>query len=466
VNHKLLIFSRNMLAALSRVVLAPLVIVAATACISFSSGAMADDAYDYKLGPQDKISLKAFQWRETHADVFEWPALNGQFTVSASGKLSVPLVGQVKAAGLTSVELAKKVASRLRLKLHLAAPPQISIEVVEYRPFYVVGVVDKPGSYAYRPGLRILQALSIAGGLRRKDARNAATMGQNLITRRGEIKVLALEINSLAARKARLMSELKSAKKVSYPRALRRMGKNGGPVSILLAQETQIFRARKMSLDTQVKSLSRLVQYLRGEIKYLKEQIKSQNLQVRLIDKQLRMIKRLIKKRLTPQSRQLILERTKAEMISGRLRLETNLMKVKQDISRTEIAITEVRNKRANEVSTQLRENQSQLDKLLGKYTTAKQLLYDAEMSAPLAMSRQARDLNRNLLFKVVRAGADNIPREFEVTETMRIEPGDTLKVEMKEMGKDLDGETQTGNGLAPPGAFANDDVLAVINTQ
>ena len=403
-----------------------------------------DEVQEYRLGVQDKVSLKAFQWRESRADVFEWKALKGDYTISASGRLAVPLVGLVKAVGLTPSQLGRAIALRLRSKLGLAVPPEISVEIAEYRPFYIVGMVDKPGAYPYRPGLTVLQAMSLAGGLQREKKGASSVQGRDLITRRGEIQVMQLEINSLMARKARLLAELKGQDKVIYPRQLRALGKRK-VISMLMKQENQIFAARRQSFNTQIHALTKLQKSLHGEIDYLHQQIKSQNRQIGLLKKQLVIVKRLIRKKLTPQSRQLILERTSAEMISGRLRLETSLMKVKQDISRTEIDITRVRNQRTREVTELMRENQAQLDRQRGKLLTLKQLLYDAQALAPSLKAKQVDKEGQALLFKVVRRGADHIKREFEMDETMDIMPGDTLKVELKGAGEPikLGSETQ-----------------------
>jgi Polysaccharide biosynthesis/export protein len=55
----------------------------------------------YRLGPQDKLNIRVGEWRASRADVYEWKLLNGEFIVDASGNLSLPLLGDVKAQGLT-----------------------------------------------------------------------------------------------------------------------------------------------------------------------------------------------------------------------------------------------------------------------------------------------------------------------------------------------------------------------------
>src|SRR5687768_3896498 len=54
-----------------------------------------DPAAEYRLGPQDKISIKVYEWRPARDEVYEWAAFKAEHTVDSGGFLSLPLVGQV-----------------------------------------------------------------------------------------------------------------------------------------------------------------------------------------------------------------------------------------------------------------------------------------------------------------------------------------------------------------------------------
>lgn len=115
---------------------------------------------DYQLGTGDKVRVV----------VFNEPSLSGEFQVDDSGSISVPLVGSVKARGLTSRELEKELSVKLRGGY--VRDPKVSVEVANYRPFYVIGEVEKPGEYPYRNGLSILAAGAIAGGFTYRASRS------------------------------------------------------------------------------------------------------------------------------------------------------------------------------------------------------------------------------------------------------------------------------------------------------
>jgi polysaccharide export outer membrane protein len=94
--------------------------------------------------------------------VFGQQNLSNVYNVSAAVTVAVTLIGQVRARGLTSAELARRVASKLGKEL--IKDPQVTVEVVAYRPFYVLGQVGRPGQYPYAHGLTVENAVAIAEG--------------------------------------------------------------------------------------------------------------------------------------------------------------------------------------------------------------------------------------------------------------------------------------------------------------
>jgi polysaccharide export outer membrane protein len=94
--------------------------------------------------------------------VFGQQNLSNVYNVSAAVTVAVTLIGQVRARGLTSAELARRVASKLGKEL--IKDPQVTVEVVAYRPFYVLGQVGRPGQYPYVQGLTVENAVPIAEG--------------------------------------------------------------------------------------------------------------------------------------------------------------------------------------------------------------------------------------------------------------------------------------------------------------
>lgn len=107
----------------------------------------------YLLGPGDQVRIITFGEEQ----------LTGEFRVDASGNIALPLVGSVHAEGLTPDQLAAAVTATLR-KSKLYQNPSLSVEVVDYRPMFILGEVSRPGQYPYQPGMTVVTAVAVAGG--------------------------------------------------------------------------------------------------------------------------------------------------------------------------------------------------------------------------------------------------------------------------------------------------------------
>ncbi len=124
-----------------------------TAQVSSVAAANATIAEGYRLGSGDKIKLT----------VFDEPTLSGEYSVGEGGTLAFPLLGQLAVLGQTPGQLADLVATDLQSGGYVLAP-RVSVEVLEYRPFYILGEVTEPGEYPYSGELTLYQAVAGAGG--------------------------------------------------------------------------------------------------------------------------------------------------------------------------------------------------------------------------------------------------------------------------------------------------------------
>ena len=116
------------------------------------AGALTEVDNTYHLSAGDRVRV----------GVFGEPALSGEFDVSVAGTLALPLVGDVKAVGLTPSELQKAITV-VYADGYLRSP-RVSTEVLRYRPFYILGEVNKPGEYPYSSGLTVMNAVATANG--------------------------------------------------------------------------------------------------------------------------------------------------------------------------------------------------------------------------------------------------------------------------------------------------------------
>ncbi len=106
----------------------------------------------YSLGAEDKIKITVFGEKD----------ISGDFKIADDGSISMPLIGVVSIKGKTLREAEDHIENKLRngyLK-----EPDVTIEVLASRPFYIMGEVRRPGSYNYISGMNLLQAVAISGG--------------------------------------------------------------------------------------------------------------------------------------------------------------------------------------------------------------------------------------------------------------------------------------------------------------
>lgn len=107
---------------------------------------------DYRLGPGDKIRVTVFGESD----------LSGEYQVDGSGLVRLPLIGTLRASGATAPALEQDIAAAFAdgyLKT-----PRVNVEISTYRPFYIIGAVNRPGQYAYIDHMSALNAVALAGG--------------------------------------------------------------------------------------------------------------------------------------------------------------------------------------------------------------------------------------------------------------------------------------------------------------
>lgn len=113
---------------------------------------MAASPAPYTLGPGDKLRIT----------VFGEETLTGEYGVTGAGDVSFPLVGNIPVAGRTVEELQTELTAKLGAGY--IADPRVSAEVIDYRPYYILGEVTRPGQYDFAVGLTLEQAVAAAGG--------------------------------------------------------------------------------------------------------------------------------------------------------------------------------------------------------------------------------------------------------------------------------------------------------------
>jgi protein involved in polysaccharide export with SLBB domain len=125
---------------------------AARAADDSAAGAAAAEPASYRLGPGDKLKVV----------IYGEEAISGEYLVDDLGRVSLPLIGEVAAGGSTVTDLQNAITKALADGF--LRDPRVSVEVENYRPYFILGEVAKPGEYPYVAGLTVTNAAATAGG--------------------------------------------------------------------------------------------------------------------------------------------------------------------------------------------------------------------------------------------------------------------------------------------------------------
>ncbi|MDX2276039.1 MAG: SLBB domain-containing protein [Hyphomonadaceae bacterium] len=145
------------------------------------------ESQNYVLGVGDRLRII----------VFGEEALSGEFVIDSSGQVSLPLIGEVAAAGVTVRQF--QLNMQAALSQGYLNDPRVSAEVMNFRPFYILGEVNRPGEYPYASNLTVLNAVATAGGFAPlanqtrvfikhagEDAETETPLGAGLLVRPGD----------------------------------------------------------------------------------------------------------------------------------------------------------------------------------------------------------------------------------------------------------------------------------------
>lgn len=386
-------------------------IIAIAAALALLSPAVAR-AEQYLLGVQDSLRIY----------VAEWPVLSGTVVVGAGGEISLPVIGQVQAANLDTAQLGQLIAKRLMEVEELPQLPGTSVEVVAYRPFYILGSVTNPGEYNYRPGMLILNALSIAGGAYRAPDRSQWDIERVTISSSGELSVLNLRYQDLLAQQLRLGAErdgldvLPPAPADAQPELLRALEEQG-----------RILDGNNRRRASTIASLQASILTTEKEIEALDRQSADVSTRRQSVEAELEQVRELVKKDLAVQ-RLAPLETTLADVQRQQQEAEIAKLRAEQALTDLRRQLDEVDQVRQTDLLAEIQRVNAELREVQQQRTALSRLLSGAAFYSAEAVSSDDAAVAPQLRYLIVRAEGETTT-EIEVTETARVLPGDIVKV-------------------------------------
>jgi polysaccharide export outer membrane protein len=218
--------------------------------------ALADD--NYVIGKGDVVEI----------NVLNLPALHRRLTVGPDGKIAVPPLGALVAAGLTTDQLQSAMQKQLMEK-NVVRDPDVVVEIAEYRPVFLNGDVAKPGEYGYRADLTVRKAVAMAGGYGLLAELHGLTPLMEAAKAKGDVGSLAIEVARQRLRVLRLNAELADEPELAIAHSTDGMV-DPELFANLAKTEVAQFVADRADRETQRAYLQRMLQTAQSELEFLK----------------------------------------------------------------------------------------------------------------------------------------------------------------------------------------------------
>jgi hypothetical protein len=373
-----------------------------------------------QLAPQTRIRLTIVQWMPTKGLYEKWDSIGGEFLISEANTVSLPVIGTLPVSNLDSGELAAEISRKLKAKIGLVETPNVTVEILDQQPIYVVGDVSKPGEYKFRPGLTVLQSLAMSGVEFRALNGSLGSVGQTGYV--GQLREIENSILRSQIRIARLQAEISGANEMRFDQGVQ---ENPELATAILQQEKLILAARINVVNRQSKSLNELRDLLSAEIGMIEKKIGGTDEDIESIKKELANAKSMVERGIALPSRQTDLERTLRSYHANRLDLVTAIMRARQNIAETTRNLEGLYDKQRTDVAIELQSEKAAVDQLALKRDTTQKLLLIALSEG---METGTPGSGVTLAFTVTRRTGETVS-EIPASDTTSLQPGDVVRV-------------------------------------
>ena len=367
-------------------------------------------AESYLLSTGDRLEV----------EILENQQIGGDYTVAADGAVSVPGIGVVAAEGLTLREFEDNLRQAAARKI---ADPSISVQIAQYRPFYVLGDVGDAGAYAYAPDLTVMRAVALAGGFGRNVSGNALSRAVAVSQARKSLFEGQVDLASSKVNLARLKAEKAMADSFDFTPGSDDAGL-GDDLAVLVADAQTLFDTRQNAFKTRLAKLENTLTRRSEETQSFESQIALQRERLETSQQELREIQDAHQQGIVSSDRLNSVVRFEQNVRAQTLQIET--LKRQSEVSAAEVEsqIADLVVSREQELDRDIQALSETIERLETRAREDRALLAATGASAGLAASGE-----RDFRFEIHRDGAQV---QGSVDLHTRVRPGDTLLVIME----------------------------------
>ena len=335
--------------------------------------------------------------------------LTGQYSVQPGPVLSLPLIGTVQLGDWTARQLEKELSKAWENRL--GSPMSVTVEFSQRAPFYVLGSVNSPGSYAYRNGLTVLQAVAVSGGIE-KTLVGSNSLRLDLVHEQ-ERHLQALDkLARATARAARLQAERDGRDQITLDPPFTLIPKE--QMDAIVAEESRLLNSRSRQNAIKEHLMSDQIKLGEAEIASYQRQLDDMDGQQSQLNKEANRIRRIPGQ----QVRTFELEQRATTLETTRASIAASISRAKVEVETARNGIADLQEARQREITEGLMD--------AGQAIHESQLAATSSQDALSAAGGSAT--GPTLAFKLIRNGKDEVAN---VTSTTLLRPGDLLEVSL-----------------------------------
>jgi polysaccharide biosynthesis/export protein ExoF len=368
------------------------------------------DVGDMKRGGRDSVEPQG-----TLRTFYQRMDLSGEYTVEQDGAISIPLIGRFQVEGRALDDLRADLAISFSGTIGRSA--DVSVTITDRSPIYVVGPVKNPGAYKYVPGMIVLHAIALAGGLGRgQENLYGLTEGVREMER---LRTKADQVKRLLARRARLEAQRDGISALAMPVQLTALA-GEQDARTFLAAEGALLRAEQAKRQHQESEIAAKVAAARDEVGALRRKLDQADIQKEMRIERLNGMQKLKEKGIVTNYN-LVMLRTELSDIEAHR--QDYLVAVLQ---------AETRLAEAEEARARLRsENTANLAKEIAtvdqEIAAAQQAMISAGTLATI-LSNSNSYTPQALTYEIVRQSKD-VTKTLQAADISSLMPGDVLKI-------------------------------------
>lgn len=353
--------------------------------------------------------------------VYGDPGLSGSFPIGTDGTIGYPLLGNVAVTGKGVDEVRQAIDAGL--KEHIANL-SVAVVVEAYAPVFVVGEVQKPGRYEFRPGMIALELFALGGGQKEVLAQGD-NAGVRLAGLRQDYADLGVQLLGQDVKRVRLEAELNGQPFTYLPSE-----EIGTPDPRIVRQvvdaERTLFELRRAALDAELKSLEQQKLGYLDEIDTLEKSGKLRDGELTLLDEDVKLAQSMVERGLTPKTQLRDKQREISATNRDVLEFGSFLARARQNLTVIDGRLKSLRGQRRGEVAAELRELNIDILRLRRKMTYSLQAMAEAG----IAFDKKDGTRQAAYRFSAVRM-VDGKYSEVTVGQTDPVRAGDILRVSL-----------------------------------